>query len=1116
MSTPGGELLGEAHIDIDMDVDSATRALREFGRDADRQLRETGRRFEQETDIWTRELAAIRGTPLDVDTRPAEQSLHEFGEGARRELEETSNRFETEGRRISQSLERSTQDTDRFGISLRGLARVAPVLARVGLAIGAVGAAAGSSLPLVAGLVTALENIAPAATVAATGLLAISQASAVVKLSMVGVGDAVTAAFNTSDKGAKKFDESLKKLAPSAREFALTVRDLAPAFTRFQQSIQNTVFTGFSGALEKLSTSVLPVLKTNLSATAVTLNTLALGAAAAATQLSTSGTLGVAMAGANAGLKNLSGLPAQVVTALGQLAAAGAPAFDRLTNAAAGVATKISGKLSEAFKSGALEDSVNTAIDVLKDLGGIIGNVFGTLKNVLDAAGAAGGGTFQVLTSITQALQDATATKGFQEAIGALVQTMGVLGQTLGPLIGEALAALGPVLVALAAPTQILIEALGSALTPIIQALGPVLEAAAEALGALVTAVAPLLPVIGTLVGALLPALTPLFDVLTTTFTQLAPIVAQVGTTLAAVLAPIIASLPAILQPLIDNISQVSAAILPLASQVLTALTPALVQLGGAVAELAVALAPVLVLVSGLAARLLVKLMPIITPLITLVGKLASVLASILAGAITNVVVPAINIITSLLTGRFTAAGKAVTALVTGIGRQFATTFRGVRTAVSTAITTAIGLLKRLPGQVKSALAGAGKLLVSAGREIVRGLINGIGSMAGALKQKALSLASSVKDSISGALGISSPSRVMIALGRFIGDGLIKGLTQSAAGIKAAAKRLAQLLRDAVESKGISRRENSLLRRVARDSAQLKRLASDRDKIAGQLKNANAKLQAIEQKYAQVRSSIADQILSSGAIVQQGTAPVDASGLLASLRASVKAAQDFQKALATLKARGLRADLLEQIASAGVEAGSATATALVNATPGQISAINKAQGQLASIAKKTGTTVADALYKAGIKAAQGLVDGLASQEAAIQKQMDKIARGMIRAIKKALKIKSPSRVAQSLGGNFGDGLVRGLEQSLTPVKVASDRLSDAVGMTRTSGPGAPVTLSQSAATALVAANRSLPVSVAAPRVTVMIGNRVVDEHVRVIVDRANEDAARQQLQGVRR
>jgi phage-related protein len=247
-------------------------------------------------------------------------------------------------------------------------------------------------------------------------------------------------------------------------------------------------------------------------------------------------------------------------------------------------------------------------------------------------------------------------------------------------------------------------------------------------------------------VGALLPALTPLFDVLTTTFTQLAPIVAQVGTTLAAVLAPIIASLPAILQPLIDNISQVSAAILPLVSQVLTALTPALVQLGGAVAELAVALAPVLVLVSGLAARLLVKLMPIITPLITLVGKLASVLASILAGAITNVVVPAINIITSLFTGRFTAAGKAVTALVTGIGRQFATTFRGVREAVSAAITTAIGLLQKLPGQAKSALSGLGSLLYKSGRALVQGFINGIKSLAGAVGDAASSVVSKARD----------------------------------------------------------------------------------------------------------------------------------------------------------------------------------------------------------------------------------------------------------------------------------------------------------------------------------------------------------------------------------
>jgi phage-related protein len=696
MSTPGGEQIGEAHIDVDMDTTRAMLALREFSRDAN------GR-------------------------------LHDL-----------RSRFVTEGQEISRSLERSTGSTDRFGVSLKGLSGflgpLAGGLGKVGLAAGAIG----SALPLIASVVTALEQIAPAGAVAATGLLAVGQASAAIKLGMLGVSDTVTAAFDSSELGAKKFQKSLDKLAPSAKEFALTVKGLVPAFTDFQQSIQDKLFFGFSDALTALSTSVLPVLQTNLKATATTLNDMALNAAQAAAQLATDGTLGKAMAGANAGLSNLSTIPAQVVTALGQLAAAGAPAFEQLTAAAAKAATGISDKLSKAFASGGLQDSINTAIDVLSGLGDIAGNVFGILKNVLGAASTGGAGLFQVLTSVTQALQDATATKGFQDAIGALVQTMGVVADTVGPLLGQTIAVLGPVFVALAGPVQTLVQALGDALSPVIDALGPVLTAAAGAVGALVTALSPLLPVVGNLIASLLPVLVPVLNVLAQTFAAMAPVIAQVGATLAAVLAPIIAALPAVIQPLIDNIVAVSSAMLPLISSVLTALGPALVSLAQSVAELAVALAPLLVMVSGLAARILVELTPLLIPLIALVGRLASAFATVLGGAITNVVVPAVTIITSLFSGDFTAAGRAVIGVVGGIGRQFSLVFATVKTAVGIAIGAVVKVLGGLGGQAVTALGDIGTVLYKSGKSLIQGFIDGIKYMLGAAEDAASSVVDAV------------------------------------------------------------------------------------------------------------------------------------------------------------------------------------------------------------------------------------------------------------------------------------------------------------------------------------------------------------------------------------
>jgi predicted MFS family arabinose efflux permease len=63
--------------------------------------------------------------------------------------------------------------------------------------------------------------------------------------------------------------------------------------------------------------------------------------------------------------------------------------------------------------------------------------------------------------------------------------------------------------------------------------------------------------------------------------------------------------------------------------------------------------------------------------------------------------------------------------------------------------------------------------------------------------------------------------------------------------------------------------------------------------------------------------------------------------------------------------------------------------------------------------------------------AEGLVKGLESQASKIEDQMLKIADSMVKAIKKALGIHSPSRVLAKIGAYVGQGFRKGLlsEQS---------------------------------------------------------------------------------------
>lgn len=80
--------------------------------------------------------------------------------------------------------------------------------------------------------------------------------------------------------------------------------------------------------------------------------------------------------------------------------------------------------------------------------------------------------------------------------------------------------------------------------------------------------------------------------------------------------------------------------------------------------------------------------------------------------------------------------------------------------------------------------------LFSIGKDIIQGLINGIGSMATAVWDKAKDIGRGITDGIKGVLGIKSPSRVMMRAGKDTGAGLVKGLNNSRKSVSKASKTL--------------------------------------------------------------------------------------------------------------------------------------------------------------------------------------------------------------------------------------------------------------------------------------------------------------------------------------
>jgi TP901 family phage tail tape measure protein len=350
------------------------------------------------------------------------------------------------------------------------------------------------------------------------------------------------------------------------------------------------------------------------------------------------------------------------------------------------------------------------------------------------------------------------------------------------------------------------------------------------------------------------------------------------------------------------------------------------------------------------------------------------------------------------------------------------------------------------------------------GKWIPHGIAEGVRSNADAAHSAVTDTATGMVKHFSDALGIASPSKVFRSLGTWIHLGLEQGLTGSRSKVDSAIKHTETLLisaknrlADMVGTKAargyggwIKQHEKSIGKLesyVSREGKALDRLANQRVADAARIKAAQKNLANLQKEWGKVQADVAKNIMSSASVVTTSQTPdiaLTADNVLDNMRGQVARAEAFAGELKELAKKGLRADLIKQIADAGVDGGGETARALASANASQIKQLNNLQTQMSSAANGVGAGVADGMYGTGINAAKGLIKGLQSQEKAIDKQMLKIAKSMETQIKKALGIHSPSRLFHEIGQFVTSGLVNGIDAGNRDVKSAADRMSGAV------------------------------------------------------------------------
>ncbi|MEV5136245.1 hypothetical protein AB0K71_15755 [Streptomyces syringium] len=662
-------------------------------------------------------------------------------------------------------------------------------------------------------------------------------------------------------------------------------------------------------------------------------------------------------------------------------------------------------------------------------------------------------------------------------ALTAALQQLALILAPLVPVIGEALG--------------VAFAALAAILPPVAELFTTIMAAVAPLVVSLIEGLAPILPLIATAFGAMVTAITPVVDLLLQLFS--------------AVITPLIPLfeyiVAACLPPLVDAFNRVSEALQPFLQaliQVVDFIMPVLVPALQFVADFII----------GALAMALDGIVDVITGVLDTVMGVWEVFAGVFTGdwsrawngvkqifsGIWDLIVGAFKVIINVgifgvlkkgmalvkgvwefgwsgirtfFTGIWNAIRGALGVAWTGIKGYIDDGLRSIRStwssgwnavkqffidawnaiktkavegakalwqAIQDGVEQSIKFVKELPSKAKSALSDLGSTLLGAGKDLIKGFIKGITSMFGGVKETLGNLT----DKLTSWKGPPKKDAVLLYdAGKLIIKGLIKGLESEYDSVKRSLNDLTAKIPKSA-SKGLKDRIN-------RDRTQLLKLAAQWDAGSKKLEAARDKLDKLREQSTDYASRVADRIISTGDVTKAKDSSF--TGIVTDLTAAVDQAKRFAAALATLKAKGLGQTAIDQIASAGPEAGLAAAESIAAAGKDGIEQINKLQNELAKYAGQAGKTASNAMYANGIAVAEGLVKGLELKQKAIEKQMLTIADAMVAAIKKSLGIRSPSRVFAKLGSFVGQGFAKGIESESGRVTKAVDAITARPGTT---------------------------------------------------------------------
>lgn len=361
---------------------------------------------------------------------------------------------------------------------------------------------------------------------------------------------------------------------------------------------------------------------------------------------------------------------------------------------------------------------------------------------------------------------------GLSGVFTGLVQTIGPIFSQIGTVFQTAFAPIGTMittqLLPALQPLMGALQNLGNAVLPVImaaiQTVAPVLATVVgnviQTMSVIATAVTPVINGIATLIQTVLPVIQSYFQiwgtyiqgVINAVFPFIQTVITTVMNVINAVINTVLAAINGDWSGVWEGIKSIASSVWEGIKSIISSAIEA---------------------VSGVISSVLDAISSIWSGIWNAISGVASSVWNGIKGAISS----AINAVSSTISSVLSSIQSFFTNAWNSIRNAVSSAWSGITSAVSNGVSTMMSFISSIPGRIMGFFSGAGSWLVSAGSNIIQGLINGITGAIGGAISAVKNAVGGIIDGAKSLLGIHSPSTVFRdEIGGMIPPGLSEGV----------------------------------------------------------------------------------------------------------------------------------------------------------------------------------------------------------------------------------------------------------------------------------------------------------------------------------------------------